>query len=79
MITDITNNIASEVIDFEIYLQGTLWTFVLKTDAAREWVATHVNVPDYMLTPGGFHADWRPARDITEALYAEGFGLQITR
>lgn len=65
--------------DVQIRNHGTVWSFQLLTEAAREWVRENVSIGDpVMQVRNGdlFYADHRPARDIAEGMRAAGLGVE---
>jgi hypothetical protein len=62
--------------DFIVYQHGTVWLLRAVTKAARLFIEEHVHIKPWQGTPAAFTADWRPARDLVEALIAEDFVLE---
>lgn len=63
--------------DVRIQDHGTIWQFTLLTPDAWQWADAHVpDMPAYLLTRGGFTADWRPGQDIMHGMIDAG--LQVT-
>ena len=56
---------------------STMWSFRALTPAAKEFVAEHVEVPDYMqvgaINDTSFMADHRMGRDLAFGLIDQGF------
>lgn len=63
--------------DFRIGNEGTVWTFQPLTQAAKEWVEEHVDVPERAWMGGRFTADHRPARHLAEGIEEAGFSIEF--
>lgn len=62
--------------DFIVYQHGTVWSFQAVTKAAKLFVEEHVHVEPWQGIPAAFTADYRPSRDLVEALIAEGYVVE---
>jgi hypothetical protein len=58
--------------DVTINDQGTIVSFTLNSDAAKDFVEEYVRVESYLEFPGGFHADHRMAQAIIEGMTNDG-------
>ena len=62
-------------LDVTVANHGTLFTFDLLTDEAREWVRENVQIEDHMRLGGGDHSfacEHRYARDLAEGMVEAG-------
>lgn len=52
---------------------STVWRITAESETAKAFAAENFPVEDWQGSPGDFHTDWRPARDMCARLAAEGF------
>lgn len=58
--------------DVVVHGGGTVFIVTPITQAARDWVADSVNVPDYMRFGQGFAVEHRYVQDIIEGMQNDG-------
>lgn len=58
--------------DFAVDNLGTVWVVTTLTGAAREWVESNVLIEPLFGDAGHFLGDWRPMRDLVDAMVGEG-------
>ena len=66
-----------KVIDFVVRPHGTAWTFEPKTDTAKGFVRTDLEVQGWQWLGPAFGVDHRLATDLVASLEGEGFVLEM--
>ena len=63
--------------DFIVRPHGTVWTFEPKTESAKRFVRTDLDVQGCQWLGPAFGVDHRLANDLIAALENEGFNLEM--
>jgi hypothetical protein len=63
--------------DFMVRPHGTVWTFEPKTESAKRFVGTDLDVQGWQWLGPAFGVDHRLANDLIAALEGEGFALEM--
>ena len=63
--------------DFLVQPHGTIWTFEPKTESAKSFVRTDLDVQGWQWLGQSFGVDHRLANDLVTALEGEGFVLEM--
>lgn len=66
-----------KAIDFVVRPHGTVWTFEPKTDTAKGFVRTDLEVQGWQWFGPAFGVDHRLATDLITALEGEGFSIEM--
>ena len=67
----------TKVIDFVVRPHGTIWTFEPKTESAKHFVRTDLDVQGWQWLGQSFGVDCRLGSDLVAALEGEGFVLEM--
>ena len=67
----------SKVIDFVVQPHGSVWTFEPKTESAKRFVRTDLDVQSWQWLGPAFGVDHRIVNDLVAALAGEGFVLDM--
>lgn len=71
------NTPVTPVVDVTIHNGGTLFQFVLNTEAAKAWVDEHVQLEDYQwLGSKAFAVEHRYAGDLADGMLADGLTIE---
>lgn len=62
----------NQEVDVEVENHGTLFKFRPRTEAAKLWVAEHVQLDDWQWMGGGFCVEHRYAQPLAESMVADG-------
>lgn len=63
--------------DFMVRPHESVWTFEPKTETAKRFVGTDLDVQDWQWLCPAFGVDHRLANDLIAALEGEGFALEM--
>lgn len=63
--------------DFHVRPHGSIWTFEPKTESAKSFVRTDLDVQGWQWLGHFFGVDHRVANDLIAALEVEGFVLEM--
>ena len=69
----------TKVIDFLVQPHGSVWMFEPKTETAKGFVCTDLEVQSWQWLGPAFYVDHRLANDLVTALQGEGFVLRCER
>lgn len=69
--------IRTKVIDFAVRPHGTVWTCEPKTEEAKSFVRTDLEVQGWQWLGPAFGVDYRLANDLVAALEGEGFSIEM--
>ena len=67
----------TKVIDFVVRPHGSVWTFEPKTESAKRFVRTDLDVQGWQWLGHFFGVDHRLANDLVAALEVEGFVVEM--
>jgi hypothetical protein len=67
---------STKAIDFVVHPHGSIWTFEPKTESAKHFVRTDLDVQGWQWLGQSFGVDHRLANDLIAALEGEGFVLE---
>ena len=68
---------STKAIDFVVHPHGSIWTFEPKTESAKRFVGTDLDVQGWQWLGPAFGVDYRLANDLVTALENEGFILEM--
>ena len=63
--------------DFHVWPHGSIWTFEPKTESAKRFVRTDLDVQGWQWLGPAFGVDHRLANDLVAALEVEGFVVEM--
>ena len=69
----------TKIIDFQIRLHGTIWTFEPQTEDAKAFVRNELEVQGWQWLGPAFGVDHRLANDLIAALEDEGFSSKYAK
>ncbi len=67
----------TKAIDFVVHPHGSIWTFEPKTESAKHFVRTDLDVQGWQWLGPALGVDHRLANDLIAALEGEGFVLEM--
>jgi hypothetical protein len=68
---------ATTPVDVSVANEGTIFLFTLHTNAAREWVAEHVQLESYQwMGNSSFGVEHRYALDLAAGMQSDGLTVQ---
>ena len=68
---------STKAIDFVVHPHRSIWTFEPKTESAKRFVGTDLDVQGWQWLGPAFGVDHRLANDLIAALEGEGFVIEM--